>query len=112
MKLAKRLLAGSLALIMAAAMASCDKSEGDSSSAAKISKLNAKQEEMVKGLLDKLPDIELENKTIKWLAHYDINPADGKAASPALSLSSRNTAEKLKLRLQLLKPDMMTLLLL
>ncbi len=29
------------------------------------------------------PDIELSNKTIKWMAHYDINPIDGKSESPA-----------------------------
>ena len=32
------------------------------------------------------PDIELSNKTIKWMAHYDINPIDGKSESPAISL--------------------------
>lgn len=96
MKLAKRLLAGSLALIMAAAMASCDKGDGDSSSTANASKLTAKQEEMVKGLMDKLPEIELENKTIKWLAHYDINPADGKAASPALTLFQKKYGGKIE----------------
>ena len=31
------------------------------------------QKEQVNALQDKLPDIELSNKTIKWMAHYDIN---------------------------------------
>ncbi len=34
-----------------------------------------------------LQDIELENKTIKWLAHYDLNPStDGRSESVALNL--------------------------
>ena len=34
-----------------------------------------------------LRDVELENKTIKWLAHYDINPSgDGKSESVAMNL--------------------------
>ena len=44
------------------------------------------QKEQVNALQDKLPDIELSNKTIKWMAHYDINPSDGKSESPAISL--------------------------
>lgn len=97
MKLAKRLLAGSLALIMAAGMASCGSSgSGDDESKANLSKLNAKQEEMVKTLLDKLPEKELANKTIKWLGHYDINPADGKAASPTLSLFQQKYGGKVE----------------
>lgn len=97
MKLAKRILAASFALVMAASLASCGGSgSGDSSSQAKLSKLNEKQEEMVKTLLDKLPEKELKNKTIKWLAHYDINPADGKAASPALSLFQQKYGGKVE----------------
>lgn len=36
---------------------------------------------------ENLQDIELENKTIKWFAHYDINPTtDGRSESVALNL--------------------------
>ena len=35
---------------------------------------------------EKLRDVELENKTIKWLAHYDINPSTN-GASESVSLN-------------------------
>ena len=34
-----------------------------------------------------LPDIELENKTIKWFAHYDINPNTASGASESVPLN-------------------------
>ena len=34
-----------------------------------------------------LKDVELENKTIKWLAHYDINPSTAKGDSEAVNIS-------------------------
>ncbi|MBQ7991360.1 MAG: extracellular solute-binding protein [Oscillospiraceae bacterium] len=34
-----------------------------------------------------LPDKELENKTIKWLAHYDINPNTASGASESVPLN-------------------------
>ena len=34
-----------------------------------------------------LQDVELENKTIKWLAHYDINPSTTKGDSEAVNIS-------------------------
>lgn len=34
----------------------------------------------------RLADVELENKTITWMAHYDINPTEGKVKSPAMQL--------------------------
>ena len=34
-----------------------------------------------------LRDVELENKTIKWLAHYDINPSTAKGDSEAVNIS-------------------------
>ena len=85
MKLAKRLLAGSVALIMAMGMASCEKSttttDGNDG-------FTDSQRKIVEGMKDYLPKDakKLENDTIKWLAHYDINPADGKAPSPGLKL--------------------------
>ena len=87
MKLAKRLLAGSVALIMALGMASC--TESDSNSSGNGEGFTEKQKEIIEGMKEKLPEDaadSLKNKTITWLAHYDINPAKGKAASPGLEL--------------------------
>lgn len=95
MKMAKRILAGSFALIMAASMASCDKKGADSSKA-EMTKLNKQQEEMVKTLLPELPEKELKDKTITWLAHYQINPVDGKAASPAIELFKQKYGGSIK----------------
>lgn len=36
---------------------------------------------------EKLRDVELENKTIKWLAHYDINPSTSKGDSEAVNIT-------------------------
>ncbi|MGN0601958.1 MAG: extracellular solute-binding protein [Oscillospiraceae bacterium] len=86
MKLAKRLLAGSVALIMALGMASCDKSDNTTTGGEGFTD---KQKEIVEKMKEKLPEgaaDSLENKEITWLAHYDINPANGKAASPGLEL--------------------------
>lgn len=89
MKAIKRVFAGVLALSMAAAVASCGKSDGgdnNTSSVAPGKELNEDQKAQVDALGDELPDIELENKTIKWMAHYDINPSNGAVKSPGLEL--------------------------
>ena len=68
-------------------MSACGSSSSDSSSSKKEAKaMTDDQKEQVNALQDKLPDIELSNKTIKWMAHYDIKPSDGKSESPAISL--------------------------
>ncbi|MGN1101119.1 MAG: extracellular solute-binding protein [Huintestinicola sp.] len=36
---------------------------------------------------EQLRDVELENKTIKWLAHYDINPSTSKGDSEAVNIT-------------------------
>ena len=87
MKMAKRIFAAACALSLACSMAACGSSSSDSSSSKKEAKaMTDDQKEQVNALQDKLPDIELSNKTIKWMAHYDINPSDGKSESPAISL--------------------------
>ena len=87
MKMAKRIFAAACALSLACSMAACGSSSSDSSSSKKEAKaMTEDQKEQVNALQDKLPDIELSNKTIKWMAHYDINPSDGKSESPAISL--------------------------
>ncbi|MCD8094550.1 MAG: extracellular solute-binding protein [Ruminococcus sp.] len=86
MKTMKRILAGTLALTMSVAMASCGSSSSDTSSEDTGKDLTDSQKEQVADLADQLPDIELENTTIKWMAHYDINPSEGNVKSPALEL--------------------------
>lgn len=87
MKLAKRLMAASLALMMAVGMASCSKSgSSDTKSVAPGKDLNSSQKDKIGELASKLPDVKLDNTTIKWMAHYDINPTDGKVKSPAIEL--------------------------
>jgi ABC-type glycerol-3-phosphate transport system substrate-binding protein len=86
MKAMKRILAGSLALTMAAAMSSCGSTGSSTSSENTGKELTDDQKDQVAALADQLPDIELENKTIKWMAHYDINPSDGAVKSPGLQL--------------------------
>ena len=89
MKMAKRIFAAACALSLACSMAACGSSSSDSSSSKKEAKaMTDDQKEQVNALQDKLPDIELSNKTIKWMAHYDINPSDGKSESPAISLGT------------------------
>jgi ABC-type glycerol-3-phosphate transport system substrate-binding protein len=86
MKAMKRILAGSLALTMAAAMSSCGSTGSSTSSENTGKELTDEQKDQVAALADQLPDIELENTTIKWMAHYDINPSDGAVKSPGLQL--------------------------
>ena len=87
MKLAKQLLAGSVALIMALGMASCTNSDDNDNTNG--SGFTDEQKEIVEKMKDKLPDDAKDSqkgKSITWLAHYDINPADGKISSPGLEL--------------------------
>ena len=40
---------------------------------------------------EKLRDVELENKTIKWLAHYDINPSTARGDTKAVNIELFNS---------------------
>ncbi len=91
MKLAKRIMAATLALTMTAGLFACGDNEDTSSDASSVAPgvdLNADQQAMVDAYADdsRLADVELENKTITWMAHYDINPTEGKVKSPAMQL--------------------------
>ena len=74
MKLAKKIMAATLALTMAAGMASCGDKDNSSngSSVAPGKDLNNDQKQIVDAHASELPDKELSNKTITWMAHYDI----------------------------------------
>lgn len=104
MKEFKRTVAGVSALALTLSMTACGgDSEGSSSgettsetvetttmATVAINTETVKEEDQA--TLDQiadeyLQDIELENKTIKWLAHYDLNPStDGRSESVALNL--------------------------
>ena len=75
MKTAKRLLAGSVALIMALGMASCDNGGSDNEGGSKNG-FTESQQKIVDGMIEKLPEGAKDSqkgKSIKWLAHYKIN---------------------------------------
>lgn len=94
----KKVLAGAMALSMAFAMASCGKTGGkeDTSSVKPGKELTDDQKEQVSALQDKLPDRDLANKTIKWMAHYDINPTEGAVKSPGLELFEQKYGGKVE----------------
>ena len=88
MKNTKKILAGIMALTMTAALTACgDKGTADGGSTsedtttttttAKTVAVNEEglkegEEEALAGVMAQLQDVELENKTVKWLAHYDL----------------------------------------
>ena len=100
MKNFKKTIAGISALSMAMSLAACGGSAEEQTEAvtqetttqATVEVNTATLAEDDQQTLDDmaaeyLRDVELENKTIKWLAHYDINPSgDGKSESVAMNL--------------------------
>ena len=90
MKMTKRILAAACSLTLAASMAACGSSSSDSSAAssskAPAASLTESQKEKINDLQSLLPDETLDNKTIKWMAHYDLNPSDGQVVDPGLQL--------------------------
>lgn len=111
MKNTKKILAGLLALTMTGAMTACS-GGGDSDSgnagnnggdegagvttteattttgvtvAINEKELDEEQVDSLNTIMDQLQDVELANKEIKWLAHYDINP-NGNGASKKVEL--------------------------
>ena len=103
MKNIKKLISGVTALSLVLSLAACgsgDDTEADVSeeeettttttaATVEINENNLAEGEdaIIAKVAEKLPDTELENKTIKWMAHYDQNPStDGKSKSVALNL--------------------------
>lgn len=107
MKNFKKTLAGISALTLTLSMTACDgdsSSNGGSDSSAdetttvttttaatvelNTATLAEEDAATLEEVADKeLRDVELENKTIKWLAHYDINPSTAKGDSEAVNIS-------------------------
>ena len=87
----KKLLAGACALTVCCGLAACggsnaDSGSGDASSVPQTVAHDEKEEELIGNIADKLEDIELENKNIKFFSHWDINPGEGQKTSPELQL--------------------------
>ncbi|MDE7290299.1 MAG: extracellular solute-binding protein, partial [Oscillospiraceae bacterium] len=105
----KKILTGVLALSMTASLAACG-NDGTSSDggngggadatttqetttttavtvAVNTDTLKEGEEEVLENAMSQLRDAELENKTVKWLAHYDLNPStNGASKSVALEM--------------------------
>ncbi len=107
MKNIKKSLATIMALTMIASLASCnnssDPAQGDTptgettvetaatTTAKTVAEVNtetlqADEQEVFQGIMDGMKDVELENKTVKWLGHYDINPNLETGASKSIQL--------------------------
>ena len=104
----KKILTGVLALSMAASLAACGNDDTTSDGngggadatttqatttttgvtvAVNTDGLKEGEEEVLENAMSQLRDAELENKTVKWLAHYDINPSTtGASKSVALEM--------------------------
>lgn len=84
----RKMLAAAAALTMCAAVSACGSAGGNDTeeSSANAIKLNEEQQAVVDEAASKLPEIKLENSTIKWMAHYDINPGDGNVTPPGLQM--------------------------
>lgn len=102
MKKVKRLLAGLTALALSASITACSNassgSESETTSKAENTgkDLNAEQVDEITALSDQLEDYELENKTIQWIAHYDINPNEGSVKDPAIELFEQKYGGKIE----------------
>lgn len=90
MKKIKRIAAAVCSLAVCLGMAACG---GNSDSSADTTtkkpeeiKLNSEAQEQVNSLSDQLEDIELENTTIKFIAHWDLNPGDGQVVPPHIQM--------------------------
>ncbi len=90
MNLTKRILAGALAMATVLSCVACG-NDGDTKTTTTAATLNSEDQaaidDVVENIGDALPDVELANKTVKWLAHYDINPTtEGAVMPPNLAL--------------------------
>ncbi|MCH5192892.1 MAG: hypothetical protein J1F11_02950 [Oscillospiraceae bacterium] len=103
MKNTKKVLSGVVAMAMLASFAACSddtntntntNSTGTTTEATTTTAvtvevntdtLKAEEQEALEGVMEKLQDVELENKEIKWLAHYSLQP-DGTGQSKSVGL--------------------------
>ncbi|MBQ8787625.1 MAG: extracellular solute-binding protein [Oscillospiraceae bacterium] len=113
MKDIKKILAGAMALTITAGLSACASEGGDSGAAetttAEVTTtaaittdintetLAAEEADALAPALAQLQDVELANKEIKWLAHYDINPGtNGASKKVELELFERKYGGSIK----------------
>ncbi len=108
MKNTKKIIAGIMAVGMVSALTACgnngaDNSDSDATTtttsattttgvtvAVNTAELQDDEETALEDTMSQLPDVELENKTIKWLGNYDLNPSTtGESKSVALEMFER-----------------------
>ncbi len=102
MKNIKKLFAGALAITMVASLTACGDSNGSEASKDDVvndvleetttttttgvtvevntEELKEDEVDVLATAMDQLQDVELANKEIKWLAHYDLNPSTNGAS--------------------------------
>lgn len=97
MKLYKRILAGTFALSTAISVAACgdSNSSGESSSEIPIHELTEDQTAIIDKFAETLPDLKFDNKEVKWLSHYNINPTDGQSKSADIHIFEEKYGGKL-----------------
>ena len=113
MKNTKKILAGIMALSMTAALTACgdNGTEGGNTAeetttvtttTAKTVAINEEglkdgEQETLDAVMEQLQDVEMENKTVKWLAHYDLNPStSGASKSVGLEMFEQKYGGKLE----------------
>ncbi len=120
MKNSKKILSGLLALTLTAGLSACGggaeeggannggaaadettQAETVTTTAATVetntATLAAEEEDVLAEAMSQLQDVELENKEIKWLAHYDLNPSGtGASKSVALEMFERKYGGSIK----------------
>lgn len=88
MKTTKKLLTGLFALTVCVGFASCgsgDKDKGDKKSASTI-EMKEEDKQAIQDAAADLDKTELENKNVKFLSHWDINPGDGQVVPPDIQM--------------------------
>ena len=90
----KKIFAGLMALSMMAGFTACGNNDGSSDAtseettttttaktvAVNTEELKDDEAAALEDTMSQLQDVELENRTIKWLAHYDLNPSSNGAS--------------------------------
>ncbi len=94
MRNAKRLLALTVALASVMSFAACGKNDSSTAGASSVAGVDLESSQ-VQNIVDAASSAltggdseveKLENPTVQWISHYDINPADGKVEDPAIAL--------------------------
>lgn len=93
MNLSKRILAGAMAVASVFSLVGCGKDDEKKETATTTTTVKATLNEAEVDIItnkaeeiEGLPDMELANKEVNWLAHYPMNPNDTQAAAADLKL--------------------------